>query len=265
MADSLLLFPIGVCVGFVGSLVGVGGGFFVVPFLLLFREGFTPSTATAASLGIVLLNAISSTWANSRRKRIDFGTGLVLAAGTLPGAWYGRVVIGKISDQLFAISFAALLLGMAIHLVRLKPGKGLVKGAAREVTDSEGQVHRFIVHRPLGFVVSLGVGLVSSIFGIGGGLILVPFLVIVFGASTLVAAATAQFTFLFTVTTGLAAAVFSRQVTGAGLQVIGAMGLGVVVGAQLGVLSAKRVGEKGVRWMFMAVALTAALLLLINR
>lgn len=261
-----LLFPIGLLVGLLGSLIGVGGGFFVVPFLL-HADKFAKESASAASLGVVLLSAISGTLANAKRKRIDYRTGVVLAAGTLPGAWYGRLVIGKLTERQFAYSFGGLLVAVALYVlfVKLEKGRGLVRGTPRELTDSEGQAHRYEANRPLGFAVSLGIGVISSLFGIGGGLILVPFLVIVYGMPPVCATAAAQFTFLFASAMGLAVSVVDGQMTARGWQVIALLGLGVVIGAHVGVAVAKKLPERVFRAMLSAVTLAVAALMFFKR
>jgi len=263
----LTLFPIGLGIGFVGSLIGVGGGFFVVPLLLLALEGFTKESATAASLGIVFLGSLSATVGNVRRRRVDYRTGLVMAAGTLPGAWLGRVMIDWFSDRAFRYAFAGLLASIAFYLifVRLKQGKGLIRGTPREVRDSEGQRYAYEVNLPAGFAASLGVGVISSLFGVGGGLILVPFMVIVFGAPTIVATSCAQFVFVFTTAAGVAVAAAGGQMTGPGLGVVLTMGPGAVLGAQLGVAAAKRVPERLIRGTISAVLIGVAALMFLRR
>ena len=264
---TALLLPIGVLVGLIGSLIGVGGGFFVVPFLLHVLDGFTKDSATAASLGIVLLSAASGTLANGRRRRIDYRTGLMLAAGTLPGAWLGRELIRAISDRTFAYSFGGLLVAVAVYVlfVRLKKGRGLVRGTPRVQVDSEGQAHAYEVNGPLGFAASLAIGVISSLFGIGGGLVLVPFLVIAYGMPSVCATAAAQFTFLFASAMGLAVSVARGQMTPAGWRVIGLLGLGVVVGAHVGVAVAKKLPERVFRAMLAAVILTVAALMVFRK
>ena len=266
---AAVLVPLGACVGLIGSLIGVGGGFFVVPFLVLmgaafFPEGFTAQQATAASLGIVLLSVLSATSANVRRRRIDYRTGLVMALGTLPGAWLGRAL--DLPDRLFAFLFSGFLFLTAVYIgfVRLKRGKGLARGAPRKIVDSDGQTHRYEANLALGILASMVVGLVASLFGVGGGLLLVPFGVVVFGMPTIVATATAQFIFVFTAAAGLLESVRRDQVTDAGFQVILLMGVGVIVGAQLGVAAAKHVRERLVRGMIAAVLLSVAVLMAIN-
>jgi uncharacterized membrane protein YfcA len=256
-----LLVPIGAVVGLVGSLIGVGGGFFVVPFLLYFAEGFTPRTATATSLGVVLLSALSATVANARRGRIDVSTGAVIAVGSLPGAWAGRMLIGRITDRTFTLSFSGLRVAVALYLllVRLKPGQGILRGRPRELADREGQVHRYETNLPVGLLAAAGVGVVSSLFGVGGGLVLVPFLVAGYGMPMLVATATAQFAFLFTAAGGLAAEALGPEgFPTHGLATMILLGIGVVAGAQAGVAAARRVRERLVRACLAAVILAVA-------
>ncbi len=266
LRQALVLVPVGVAVGFVGSLIGVGGGFFVVPFILVFLPGFTPETATAASLGIVFLSAVSATAGNVPRKRIDYRTGLLLAAGTLPGAWVGREAIGRLTDRQFSVAFGALLIAIALYLlfVRLTSGKGLVRGAAREHVDREGRVHRYEVNAAAGVAWALVVGLVSSLFGVGGGLLLVPFLVVAYGMPTILSTSTAQFTFLFAALLGFAEAARRGQVTGPGLMVLGTLGAGVIVGAQVGVAVARRVRDRVIRLAISAVLVGVGVLLLLR-
>lgn len=267
LRQALVLVPVGVAVGFAGSLIGVGGGFFVVPFILVFLPGFTPETATAASLGIVFLSAVSATAGNAPRRRIDYRTGLVLAAGTLPGAWAGREVIGRLTARQFSVAFGLLLIAIALYLVlvRLKSGRGLMRGTPREHADAEGQVHRYEVNAAAGFAWALVVGVVSSLFGVGGGLLLVPFLVVAYGMPAILSTSTAQFTFLFAALLGFAEAARRGQVTRAGLEVLGTLGLGVVVGAQVGVAVAGRVGERVIRLAISAVLVGVGALLLLRR
>jgi uncharacterized membrane protein YfcA len=267
---AILLIPVGACVGLIGSLIGVGGGFFVVPFLLTVPVAsgapFQPCEATAASLAVILLNAASATGANARRRRVDFRTGFVLAAGTIPGAWAGRELVGRLEVPQFCACFAALLVLVAAYLafVRLREGKGLARGTPREIVDSEGQAHRYEANSALGFLASLGVGVIASLFGVGGGLLLVPFMVIVYGTPILVATATSQFTFLFTASAGLLESLRRGHLTGAGLQVILLLGAGAVLGAPLGVAAAKRVRPGLVRAILSAVLVTVAAILLLG-
>jgi uncharacterized membrane protein YfcA len=247
-------------------MVGVGGGFFIVPFLLL-TQGFGQKAATAASLGIVFLGALSGTVANSRRRRIDYPLCLVLAAGTLPGALYGRRLIQVFSDRAFSLTFGALLLSMAVYLVRVHLGRreALLPGRPRKIVDSDGEAHAYQANFAVGFAVSLAIGVISSLFGIGGGIILVPFLVIGFGMSPVTATATAQLVFVFGAAAGVAGAIAHRQMTPEGWEAILLLGTGVVVGAQWGVAAAKKLPERVFRLMLGSILVGVATLMFLKR
>ena len=189
-----------------------------------------------------------------------------MAAGTLPGAWVGRELIGRLTERQFSVAFGTLLIGIALYLVfvRLQPGRGLVRGRPREHPDSEGQRHRYEVNAPAGFAWALVVGLVSSLFGVGGGLLLVPFLVVAYGMPTILSTSTAQFTFLFAALLGFVEAARRGQVTRPGLEVLATLGLGVVVGAQVGVAVARRVRDRVIRLAISAVLVGVGVLLLLR-
>ena len=85
----LPLFLIAIIMGFLASLLGVGGGIFMVPLLML--AGYVPTIQQAAGTSIagVLFTSISSTIAYALRRAINFRTGLILMPTTILGAWRG--------------------------------------------------------------------------------------------------------------------------------------------------------------------------------
>ena len=72
--QSILLLAIGLTVGFIGTLIGAGGGFILVPVLLLLFPQLDSEIITSISLAIVFLNATSGSLAYARLKRIDYKT-----------------------------------------------------------------------------------------------------------------------------------------------------------------------------------------------
>ena len=79
MSEQFLwLIPLGVVVGTVGTMIGAGGGFLLVPVLLLMYPGVSPDNITAISLAVIFFNALSGTFAYSRMGRIDYRSGLLL-------------------------------------------------------------------------------------------------------------------------------------------------------------------------------------------
>ena len=98
---DLLLIPLGVVVGTFGTLVGAGGGFVLVPVLLLLYPERNPQTITSMSLLVVCANAASGSLAYARQKRIDYRSGWWFVLGTFPGAIAGAIVVGYIPRRTF--------------------------------------------------------------------------------------------------------------------------------------------------------------------
>ena len=85
LVEALTLVTVGALVGALGTLIGAGGGFLLVPLLLLVYH-LPPPDAVGTSLAVVFLNAVSGTLAYLRQRRVDLGLGVRFAAATLPGA-----------------------------------------------------------------------------------------------------------------------------------------------------------------------------------
>src|SRR5262249_25148413 len=104
------LLPIGFLLGAFGTLIGAGGGFLLVPILLLLYPGEKAETITSISLAVVFFNALSGSIAYGRRKRIDYRAGFLLSAAAIPGAMLGAAVTSLIPRRTFDIIFGILLL-----------------------------------------------------------------------------------------------------------------------------------------------------------
>src|SRR2546421_2823913 len=112
---ELLLIPLGFAVGAYGTLVGAGGGFVLVPALLLIYPDQPPSSVTSISLAVVFVNASSGSAAYARLKRIDYFTGLMFAAASIPGAIGGAFLVSVVPRRTFDLLFALVLLGLAAY------------------------------------------------------------------------------------------------------------------------------------------------------
>src|SRR6476659_6708262 len=101
---------LGLSVGGYGTMIGAGGGFVLVPLLLLLYPSREPDFVTSVSLAVVCFNAASGTLAYVRQKRVDYLAANLFAEATIPGAIAGALVIGYIPRNVFDIMFALLLL-----------------------------------------------------------------------------------------------------------------------------------------------------------
>ena len=103
MLDKLWLIPVGFIVGTYGTLIGAGGGFVLVPMLLLLYPKESPEVITSISLAVVFFNALSGSIAYIRLKRVDYHSGVLFAIATIPGAILGAVTTSSIPRPLFDV------------------------------------------------------------------------------------------------------------------------------------------------------------------
>lgn len=257
MEQLLWLLPLGFLVGTLGTIIGIGGGFILVPLLLLLYPEKSPETITSISLAVVFFNSLSGSVAYARMKRIDYKSGLMFAIATLPGSILGSLTTAYIPRSIFSGLFGLLLLSASIYLLlhsenskrrRVKP---LKVEYLRQITDIDGTVHRFSYNPVTGVLISLFVGFISSILGIGGGIIHVPVLIQVLGFPVHIATATSHFVLVIMSFSGSVVHLVNGTLADGVLQTI-AISVGVLIGAQLGATLSKKV--RGV-WIIRGLAI----------
>jgi uncharacterized membrane protein YfcA len=258
--NYLWLIPIGFAVGTYGTLIGAGGGFVLMPVLLLLYPSESPNLLASISLAVVFLNASSGSAAYALQGRIDYRAGLMFAAATIPTAVVGAVVTSLVPRRAFDLTFGVVMIAGAVFLAVFPPratGRGAVRlgpTVLHVVTDRAGTTYRFTFSPLTGVSLSVAVGFVSSFLGIGGGIIHVPGLVHLLAFPVHVATATSHFILAFMTLAGtvvhVAGGVFRH-----GLHRTLALGIGVVAGAQLGAYLSSRI--RGA-WILRALALALA-------
>ncbi len=201
------LFLVGAALGAYGTLIGAGGAFVLVPFLLLVYPHEPPEVIASISLAVVFANAGSGTVAYARMGRVDYRSGLMFAAATIPGAIVGALLTASIPRHLFDAVLGALMGGIGGWLL-IRP-EGNRNGAPRHpgsmvrvVTERDGTTHRYAFRPWVGISLSLLVGLVSSSLGIGGGIIHVAVLTQLLDFPVHIATATSHFTIAIMALTG---------------------------------------------------------------
>jgi uncharacterized membrane protein YfcA len=245
---ELLLIPLGVAVGAYGTMVGAGGGFVLVPILLIIYPDQDPAAITSISLGVVFFNALSGSFAYARLQRIDYRSGLIFAAAALPTAIGGALLVDFVPRAAFDVIFGVTLLAVAAYTI-WSVGRPVVMRAplrGRAITTrempgtEEGQVFRYSYNVVHGALLSMGIGLLSSLLGIGGGVFQVPVMIALLRFPVHVATATSQFVLLFMSGEASAVHLATGDLAGENLLRVLLLTLGVVPGAQLGARLAQR-------------------------
>lgn len=238
---------LGVAVGCLGTLIGAGGGFLLMPILVMLYPRERPETLASISLAVVFFNALSGSIGYARQKKIDYPAGLLFAATGVPGAVIGALVTGLIPRTAFDLWLGLVLVIIAGYLLLAGP----IRDAAHD--DQRTTVPHA---RSRGAIISFGVGFLSSLLGIGGGIIHVPILVYLLKFPVHVAAATSHFVLTSTAGAGTLVHIFSGAFHTGWRRTI-ALGIGVVIGAQIGAMLSRRT-PPGIIMKGLAVGLLAA-------
>ncbi len=241
-----------VAIGGVASMIGVGGGVFMVPLLAFF---FVPTTqvAVGTSLAVIVFNSLSSTLGYARRRAVDFRLGLWLLPTATGGAWLGAYLTNFISSAGLSIAFGLFLIYVALIMIGGREPKE-VAARLRARPRAPGNPDGAIGASAAG-LVGLIAGLASGFFGIGGGAVMVPAMTLLLGVDILRAVATSLFVM------GPSALIGALQHYAQGnvrLEYALPLALGIVVGAQLGAYTATRVPKLFLRRLFGVVLLYSA-------
>jgi uncharacterized membrane protein YfcA len=250
----------GAVAGGLGSLLGIGGGVFLVPFL---NAGLGLDFRVAAATGLMTVIATSSVVSAGRAgsNLINLRLGMVLEVATTIGGLVAAFTVAFLSDRALALIFAVVTIAIAILMLSRLDRRNVLDASAQPGSlggrfhdeDSGREVVYRVKRLPLGLTASLLAGYVSGTLGIGGGILKVPVLNAWCGVPMRAAAATSALMI------GVTAAASSPQYFARGEvnpPIAAAAVIGVLIGSQAGL----HVGSRArVKWLkvLMAVMLAA--------
>lgn len=201
--EFVILAIIGLSAGVIGALVGLGGGIILVPATLFvginlgFIDGITPQSVVGLSVVMMIFTGLGSTLSYMKTKTVDFRSGFIFFIGSIPGTLLGAFVNKGLDLPSFNLYFGILLIILAtLLLVRdyLKPVKWFVNhGQTRDFIDAEGKTYTYGYPIWFALLLTFGVGFASGLFGIGGGSIIVPAMILLFLFPPHVAVGTSMF------------------------------------------------------------------------
>jgi uncharacterized membrane protein YfcA len=189
----------GASTGVVGSMLGIGGGAFLVPILTL-AMGFPIRSAVAASLLSVIATASATATVNLERGLVNMRLGMALEMATTIGGLCGGLAAATLTARELFLLFGATLAVMGSLMAMRSRRRNVIgdltvsPGRLGGTLEEEGATYVYRVRRlPVAVVASLVAGAISGLLGVGGGTIKVPILNTFCGIPIRVAAATSAF------------------------------------------------------------------------
>lgn len=256
--DSIYVYLLaGSVAGLVGGLFGLGGGAVVVPVLIYsftlsdFDDAVMTHLAIGTSLATIMVTSLTAIYAHHRKAAVLWSVALLMAPGIAVGVVAGSVFATELSGSMLQILFGAFLILVAIQM-----GVGHIPKPHREPPG-----------RLSGAGAGVGIGVLSGIFGIGGGSLSVPYLTYCNVTITRAIATSAALGFPVALFGALTYMYRGWDVKGLPDGAIGFVFVPALLGivltsmpfARLGALMAHRLPEKPLKRLFAAVAMVLGL------
>ena len=264
MMTFVVLCLIALASGIVGALVGLGGGVVLVPATIFygitlgFMPEMTPQKVVGLSVVMMVFTGLSSTISYMKSKLVDFKAGWIFFIGSIPGAILGANLNKAFDLSSFQLFFGFLLIFLGTLLLirdKLKPVTWFVlHGKKTTYIDVNGQHFEYGYPISVAIVLSFIVGTISGLFGIGGGSMIVPAMVVLFLFPPHVAVATSMFLVFLTSLVNSASHIYLGNVEWAYVLPIV---IGAYIGAKIGAAINKKIQSDKV-----VIALRIVLLLM---
>ncbi|MCA9040355.1 MAG: sulfite exporter TauE/SafE family protein [Planctomycetaceae bacterium] len=263
----ILAIAFGCVVGFALGLTGGGGGVFAVP-LLVYGLSVAPREAVGISLASVGGTALFGAVPRLMRGEVEVRTGLLFAIAGMLGAPIGSYFSSLVPEGALLIMFAGLMLVVAYRMWQKARDPRIASGVCN--TESETDRDRSACQRDedgklrltskcarLLVIVGLLTGILSGMFGVGGGFVIVPALVLFSGMAIHQAVGTSLFVIVLVSISGVTSHLLSGK--GLSLEITALFMVGGFLGMWLGGLVAKRLKGPTLQKVFSVAIVLVAL------
>ncbi|MCW4355012.1 sulfite exporter TauE/SafE family protein [Hoyosella sp. YIM 151337] len=253
MAAAVTITVVGLIIGVLLGLLGGGGAILAVP-ALVYLIGLPVTQAIPMSLIVVAAAALSGAYTRVRERLINWRLAAIFAAAGMPAAALGTVVGRNVPQDVLLAGFAILMIAAGIRMVRkpahvgtacttVDPGTGVPKVNWRRCTSRS-------------IPAGLGVGFVTGLFGVGGGFVVIPALVLLLGITMPVAVGTSLVVIAANASAGLIGYIGTVSLD---LTLTALFAAAAIIGSfAAGRLSARVSGDKLQRWFAYLVFVVAA-------
>jgi uncharacterized membrane protein YfcA len=252
--------------GMLGSMLGLGGGIIVVPFLTL-AFGINIRLAIGASIIAVVATSSGAASAYVRERLTNLRVAMALEVATVTGALTGAAIGGLISVSLLSIVFGIVLIIAAAGMLRRRADRNDEVPPSRLADKlrlhsayydpARGEVVRYrVTHVPAGAVMMYVAGAASGLLGIGGGVFKVPAMDLAMRLPVKVSTTTSNF--MIGVTAAASAAIYFGRGDIDPL-IAGPVAVGTLLGARAGAKLLPKLSGGLVRMLFVIVLVLVGL------
>jgi len=221
-------------IAFIFSMFGQGGGSVYSPLLILL--GYDVLLATSTSLVLNLITSVAAGYIFYRNKMIDFKTSLIFAPGISLGAFIGGAMAKFVDTTILLWLFVFFLTALGARMVYTYWEKGKIS----EVLPQNFSVAMYALIAVFGLIV----GVISGLLGVGGGILIVPFMVYVCKYPTKFAAGSSHLIISFSALAGIIGHATSHQLD---IRLIVITGIAVLIGGNLGARVSMKINTKMIR------------------
>ncbi|MEG9195069.1 MAG: sulfite exporter TauE/SafE family protein [Candidatus Methanoglobus sp.] len=246
--DAVLVFITGIIAGTFGGLLGIGGGLIMLP-SLTFIFGYPLKLAIGTSITAVVFTAVSGALGHLRLGNVDFSTAKIVSVSGAAGAILGSGIFLLLAEKIFILE---ILMGFAFLYTALRM---ILEGLKRE-EKTEGRKIQISGSKISKAFLGFSVGILAGLLGIGGGFVLVPSFVYLFGSTVKIAVGTSLASFL-----GIALVSSAFKLYQGVVDIPAALflGFGTVLGAQLGARLIIKIPSWAIKTIFGFVFLCVSL------
>ena len=266
---SFVLFVAGMGAGILGAMLGLGGGVFLVPFFVLVLQ-VPMRHAVAISLVTVIATSSVVTSVRMGRSLVNFRLGMLLEVATTAGGLTGGVIAVMLSAGTLQRMFGAMAILASLAMLGRLEKRNVITSADADPGRLGGRYHEaesggVVTYRvkrvPLAMAVSFAAGSLSSLLGVGGGILKVPVLNASCGVPLRAAAATSAFMIGVTATSGVVIYYGRGDVVP---WMAAATVLGVLAGSRAGFALGERAKAKWLKLLLAAILAGVGILMLLR-
>jgi hypothetical protein len=239
---------------FLGSMLGLGGGFLIVPLLVIFA-GLSIKVATPLSLLSIVGTSTSATIVYANREVVNFKVGLILETATILGAIIGANTNLMIDETTLTIAFVIVIIYVSYRMLKNRGEEN------RDIENNKREIKYSKMAYTQALTASFLAGFLSALLGIGGGIIKIPVLTLLLSIPMREAIGTSLFMISVTSVSGVYI-YFSKRVIDliyGGYAVIGAF-----IGAQIGSRLSLKIKADILRKVFSIILIIFSIIMILR-